>query len=88
MNRLQTKLEKIGRDVKITAKAVGLKYIADRSKGYFRIKEGDSFAFVMSREIKLKMNCFYNGLRNWLFRRLTKTFGFPSQKIHTCNLRV
>ena len=46
MNRLQTKLEKIGRDAKITAKAVGLKYIADRSKGYFRIKEGDSFAFV------------------------------------------
>ena len=46
MNRLQTKLEKIGRDVKITAKAVGLKYIADRSKGYFRIKEADCFAFV------------------------------------------
>jgi DNA topoisomerase-1 len=36
MNRLQKKLEKIGRDPKITAKAVGLRYVSDALPGYTR----------------------------------------------------
>jgi DNA topoisomerase-1 len=54
MNRLQTKLEKIGRDAKVTAKAVGLKYISDRSRGYFRIKKENSFGFVDENGNKVK----------------------------------
>jgi DNA topoisomerase-1 len=40
MNRLLQKLEKIGRDPKVTAKAVGLRYVADSAPGYTR-KEAD-----------------------------------------------
>jgi DNA topoisomerase-1 len=36
MNRLLQKLEKIGRDPKITAKAAGLRYVSDTSPGYTR----------------------------------------------------
>lgn len=39
MNRLQAKLEKIGRDPKTTAKAVGLRYAAFSGKGFFRKRE-------------------------------------------------
>ena len=45
MNRLQTKLEKIGRDPKITAKAVGLRYVADSTPGYTRKKAGKGWSF-------------------------------------------
>jgi DNA topoisomerase-1 len=46
MNRLQAKLEKIGRDPKITAKAVGLRYAACSGKGYFRQGSKDHFLFL------------------------------------------
>ncbi|MBD3581156.1 DNA topoisomerase IB [Flavobacterium selenitireducens] len=46
MDRLQTKLEKIGRDPKTTAKAVGLRYAAFSGKGYFRKRKGDGFFYV------------------------------------------
>ncbi len=46
MDRLQAKLEKIGRDPKITAKAVGLRYAAFSGKGYFRKKKGNGFTYV------------------------------------------
>ena len=46
MNRLHSKLEKIGRDPKITAKAVGLRYSANVGKGYFRVRKKDTFVFV------------------------------------------
>lgn len=46
MNRLQSKLEKIGSDPKITAKAVGLRYAANSDIGYFRIKYGNDFKYV------------------------------------------
>lgn len=36
MNRLQSKLENIGSDVKSTAKAAGLRYISDSTPGYTR----------------------------------------------------
>lgn len=48
MNRLVKKLEKIGRDPKTTAKAVGLCYVADSSPGYTRKKSGSGFAFYDS----------------------------------------
>ncbi|NHA03966.1 DNA topoisomerase IB [Mucilaginibacter sp. HC2] len=45
MNRLLQKLEKIGRDPKITAKAVGLRYVSDSSPGYTRKKSRKGWSF-------------------------------------------
>jgi len=45
MNRLIQKLEKIGRDPKITAKAVGLRYVSDSSSGYTRKKAGKGWSY-------------------------------------------
>jgi DNA topoisomerase-1 len=45
MNRLVKKLEKIGRDPKITAKAVGLRYVSDSTPGYTRKKAGKGWSF-------------------------------------------
>ena len=45
MNRLLTKLEKIGRDPKVTAKAVGLRYVSDHTPGYTRKKTAKGFSF-------------------------------------------
>ncbi len=45
MNRTLKKLEKIGRDPKITAKAAGLRYVTDSMPGYTRKKSGVDFAF-------------------------------------------
>lgn len=45
MEGLKLKLEKIGRDPKVTAKAVGLRYSNDNGKGYYRIKSNDTFNF-------------------------------------------
>lgn len=45
MNRLQKKLEKIGRDPKITAKAVGLRYVSDSSPGFTRKPAKAGFNF-------------------------------------------
>lgn len=45
MNRLLQKLEKIGRDPKVTAKAVGLRYVSDTSPGYTRKKSGTGWSF-------------------------------------------
>lgn len=46
MNRLLSKLEKIGRDPKTTAKAVGLRYSINVSVGFYRQKREDHFIFV------------------------------------------
>ncbi|MES2375234.1 MAG: DNA topoisomerase IB [Bacteroidota bacterium] len=46
MNRLVKKLEKIGRDPKITAKAVGLRYVADSTPGYTRKKAGTGWSYI------------------------------------------
>src|SRR3954466_9112083 len=46
MNRLLKKLEKIGRDPKITAKAVGLRYVADSTPGYTRKKTGKGWSYI------------------------------------------
>ncbi|WP_374950845.1 DNA topoisomerase IB [Mucilaginibacter sp.] len=46
MNRLLKKLEKIGRDPKVTAKAVGLRYVADSTPGYTRKKSGKGWTYM------------------------------------------
>jgi len=45
MNRLLRKLEKIGRDPKITAKAVGLRYVSNSTPGYTRKKSGKGWSY-------------------------------------------
>src|SRR5882757_5020794 len=45
MNRLLTKLEKIGRDPKTTAKAVGLRYVSDSTPGYTRKRAGKGWSY-------------------------------------------
>jgi DNA topoisomerase-1 len=45
MNRLLQKLEKIGRDPKITAKAAGLRYVSDTSPGYTRKLSGKGYSY-------------------------------------------
>lgn len=45
MSRLENKLQKIGSDPKITAKAAGLRYIEDRTKGYYRKVAGKGFKY-------------------------------------------
>jgi DNA topoisomerase-1 len=45
MNRLLQKLEKIGRDPKSTAKAVGLRYVSDSHPGFTRKPSGKGFSF-------------------------------------------
>ncbi len=45
MTRLENKLQKIGSDAKVTAKAAGLRYTEDRNKGFYRKKSGKGFRF-------------------------------------------
>lgn len=45
MNRLLKKLEKIGRDPKITAKAAGLRYVSDSHPGFTRKASVKGFSF-------------------------------------------
>lgn len=46
MQRLQSKLEKIGRNPKTTAKSVGLRYCINTETGYYRQRKNDSFVFI------------------------------------------
>ena len=54
MNKLLKKLEKIGRDPIITAKAVGLRYCVNCEKGYFRHRKKSSFYYIDERENPIK----------------------------------
>ena len=45
MDPLVKKLEKIGRDPKVTAKAVGLHYVSDSTPGYSRKKSGKGWSY-------------------------------------------
>ena len=61
MDRLQKKLERIGRDPRTTAKAAGLCYVSDSSPGYTRRRSGRGFAYydadgglVTDRELLLR----------------------------------
>ncbi len=46
MSRLLSKLEKIGRDPRTTAKAVGLRYSLKSDKGYYRKRKGSGFSYI------------------------------------------
>lgn len=46
MKRLQKKLEKIGKDPKVTAKAVGLRYWLKSDKGIYRRRSASGFRYV------------------------------------------
>ena len=46
MNRLHSKLAKIGNDPIATAKTVGLRYLSDRAKGFTRHRSGDNFTYL------------------------------------------
>ena len=54
MNRLQSKLEKIGRDPIITAKAVGLRYSINCTKGFYRIKNNSTTYYIDENENLVK----------------------------------
>lgn len=54
MNRLVKKLEKIGNDPKITAKAVGLRYVLSSDKGYYRNRKASSFTYVDENGLTVK----------------------------------
>ena len=46
MNRLQSKLEKIGRDPTSTAKSVGLRYAANSGNGFYRLRKKGDFTYI------------------------------------------
>lgn len=46
MSRLKNKLDKIGNDPKITAKAVGLRYSLNCNKGYYRKRKANGFSYI------------------------------------------
>lgn len=54
MNRLQTKLEKIGSNPKVTAKAVGLRYAANSDEGYYRNKVNGDFVYTDENRKKIR----------------------------------
>jgi len=54
MNRLLQKLEKIGRDPKITAKAAGLRYVSDTSPGFTRKASGKGYTYLDKDGIPVK----------------------------------
>jgi DNA topoisomerase-1 len=54
MNRLVQKLEKIGRDPKVTAKAVGLRYVSDSTPGYTRKKAGKGWSYYDADGVLVK----------------------------------
>ena len=46
MDRLKSKLEKIGRNPKTTAKAVGLRYSININIGFYRVRKGEAFIYT------------------------------------------
>ncbi len=54
MQQLRKQLEKIGRDPKITARAVGLRYVSDSSPGYTREKKDDEYEFLDAKRSIVK----------------------------------
>jgi len=53
MKRLHKKLEKIGRDPIITAKAVGLRYSLKSDKGFYRKRKANGFAYFDETGLKV-----------------------------------
>ena len=50
MDRLHLKLEKIGRNPSVTAKAVGLQYYINSDKGYFRKKSNNNIYYIDEKD--------------------------------------
>ena len=46
MNRLEKKLQKIGSDPKVTARAVGLRYSLQSDTGYYRKRRAGGFIYI------------------------------------------
>lgn len=53
MSRLRARLEKIGRDPKVTARSVGLRYTAGYGKGFYRKRRGKGFYYVDEHQKKV-----------------------------------
>lgn len=64
MSRLQSKLEKIGSNPQITAKAVGLKYTTNTNEGYFRIKKNNSTFFIDQNKKRIKDNAILSRIKS------------------------
>ena len=54
MNRLQSKLEKIGRNPKTTAKAVGLRYSININTGFYRIRKNEGFDYIDENKKRIR----------------------------------
>lgn len=54
MNRLVKKLDKIGRDPKITALAAGLRYVSDKMPGFARKRHGKDFSYTDENGLLVK----------------------------------
>lgn len=54
MDRLKSKLEKIGRNPQTTAKSVGLRYSININNGFYRIRKGEIFEFVDEKKKKVR----------------------------------
>ena len=54
MNRLQSKLEKVGSNPILTAKSVGLRYAAHSFRGYYRLKNKENFTYVDENQQKIR----------------------------------
>ncbi|MFL9844501.1 DNA topoisomerase IB [Flavobacterium rhizosphaerae] len=64
MNRLQKKLEKIGNDPKVTAKAVGLRYCLTSDKGYYRKRHASGFSYKDEKGNTVKDKEILNRIKN------------------------
>jgi DNA topoisomerase-1 len=54
MERLQSKLEKIGRNPQTTAKSVGLRYFINVNTGFYRIRKKEGFEFIDENKKKVR----------------------------------
>jgi DNA topoisomerase-1 len=54
MERLKSKLEKIGRNPQITAKSVGLRYSININTGFYRIRKEEGFEYVDENKKKVR----------------------------------
>ena len=67
MDRLHLKLEKIGRNPSVTAKAVDLQYYINSDKGYFRKRSKNSFHYKDELENRIKDKEIINRISNLVF---------------------
>jgi len=88
MNRLLKKLEKIGRDPKVTAKAVGLRYVSDSTSGYTRKKSGKGWGFYNTDGKLVKDKELIDRFNKLVIPPAYTTCGSRLMIMVTCNLPV